>query len=389
MIAGIYLLFLTLLASHAYFYSSYDMDMMGYIGNAVAMSGASVQQIHDAAYRALAAEAPKEVQGHLLGTDMAPPASQWMSRRDRASNAYHFAEYLPCFAIRPIFNELVYLMHFKLGIGLVRATILIPVVSYWLTGILVFLWLSSYISLMLAALFSFALMATPPILGLARFNTPDALGCLFVLAALYLVFERNSLFWGLTLLLASIYVRTDNVIMAVAVVGYVAFLTRELDKIKAAVLAAVAIASVFLINHFSGDYGIRLLYYRSFVEIPLAPGELVVHFGLSDYLHAFRKAISETMNSYFPLFVLMGVAGFCARKTRVSQAIGVVTAFYVATHFLLFPSGQERFWGPFYVGSATIMAIAALSPSMTFVKPEADPASHHATPHGDRVAVGA
>ena len=346
-IAGAYLLFLSLFAGHAYFYSLYDIDMMGYIGNALAISSASIQQIHDDAYRALAAETPREVQDHLLGRDMAPPISQWKSRQDRATNAYHFAEYLPCFAIRPIFNELVYLLHFKLGVGLVRATIVIPVVSYWCIGVLVFWWLSSYIGYPRAALFSLLLMLSPPILDLARFNTPDALACLLVLAALYLVFERNYLFSGLTLLLVSVYVRTDNVVMAVGVLGYCAFITHQLDRAKAAVLASVAIASVFLINHFAGDYGIRLLYYRSFIEIPLAPGELVAHFGPADYLQAFRKAISLTMNSYFPLFALMGVAGYLGRKTRVSQAIAAVTTFYVAAHFLLFPSGQERFWGPF------------------------------------------
>jgi hypothetical protein len=78
------------------------------------------------------------------------------------------------------------------------------------------------------------------------------------------------------------------------------------------------------------------------------------------------------MNSYFPLFVLMGLVGVFARRHPVSRAILVITTFYVATHFLLFPSGQERFWGPFYIGTAMTMAIAAWDAQ----PPQSDVGSH-------------
>jgi hypothetical protein len=358
-IVAVYLLLLTFVSSRPYFYSLYDMDMMGYIGNAVAISGASVRQIHDASYRALEAEVPPPAREHLLGRDKAGPTSQWESRQDRAVNPDHFAEYLPCFAIRPIFNELIYLLHYELGVGLVRATILISVVSYWLIGVLVFLWLCRYAGPERAALGSLLLMMSPPILDLARFNTPDALTCLLSLAGLYLIFERDRMFWGLTVLLFSIYVRTDNALLAVAVLAYCCMVSKQLEKAKAAVLAALAVGSVLLINHFAGDYGLRVLYYRSFVAIPLAPGELVPNFGPADYLRAFRTALTQTMNGYLPLFLLMGVVGICAQRHRKSQAIAAVTTLYLTFHFLLFPSGQERFWGVFYIGCAIILMVGA------------------------------
>jgi hypothetical protein len=359
LIAVVYLLLLTVLSGRAFFYPSYDMDMLGYIGNAVAISGAGESQIHDTTYQALAAEVPPDPRGHLLGQDTSGPPSQWQSRRDRAGNAGHFAEYLPCFAIRPIFNELVYLLHYKLGVGLVRATTIISVASFWTMGTLVFIWIRRHAGAGRAAAGSLLLMLSPPILELARFNSPDALACLTGLAALYLVFERERMFWGLTLLLASVYVRTDNVLLAVAVLAYCAIVTNQLEKSKAAVLMAVAVLSVLLINHFSGDYGLRVLYYRSFIAIPLAPGELVPNFGAADYLRAFRTAVSQTMAGSMPLFVFIGVAGICTRRDRTTQAIAAVTAFYLVSHFLLFPSGQERFWGVFYIGCAVVLMIAA------------------------------
>ncbi len=356
---GVYLLLLTVVATRPYLHSFYDMDMLGYIGNAVAMSGASVRQIHDTAYQAVAAEVPRGAREHLLGQDKAGPTSQWESRQDRAVNAGHYAEYLPCFAIRPIFNELIFVLHFKLGLGLVRATIVVAVVSYWLIGLLAFLWLCRYVDAGRAALGSLLLMLSPPILDLARMNTPDGLACLVSLAGLYFIFERGRMFWGLTLLLISIYVRTDNAILAIGALLYCAVVSKQIEKAKAAVLMLVAVVSVLLINHFAGDYGLRVLYYRSFVAIPLAPGEMVARFGMADYISAFRTAVTQTMNGSLPLFLFMGVVGICSQRHRTSQAIAAVTSFYVIFHFLLFPSGQERFWGVFYVGCAMVLMIGA------------------------------
>ena len=91
-IVGVYVLLLTLVSSRPYFYSLYDMDMMGYIANAIAMTGTSAKEIHATAYRAVVLEAPDMVKDHLLGRDMAGPPSQWKSRQDRATNPDHFAE---------------------------------------------------------------------------------------------------------------------------------------------------------------------------------------------------------------------------------------------------------------------------------------------------------
>ena len=55
----------------------------------------------------------------------------------------------------------------------------------------------------------------------------------------------------------------------------------------------------------------------------------------------------------------MGVVGICAQRQRTSQAIAAVITFYLIFHFLLFPSGQERFWGVFYIGCAMVLMIGA------------------------------
>ena len=116
------------------------------MANVLAMHGASIQEMHDTVYREARAGIPKPIFDHLTGNDPVAQLSQNHSFRERAANAYHFAEFLPCFAIRPVFNQLVYILHFKLGIGLLTATVVIPVVSYFLLGWVVLAWVSIYVN---------------------------------------------------------------------------------------------------------------------------------------------------------------------------------------------------------------------------------------------------
>jgi hypothetical protein len=347
--------FLTLAAFRAYEYPAYTSDGFVYMANAVAMHGASIPEIHDTVYREVLAEIPQPTLNHLLGNDPAETA-QSRSFRERAVNPYHFAEFLPCFAVRPVFNELVYVLHYKLGIGLLRATILISVLSYWALGWIVLTWISRYAAAPWAEIVSLLLMLTPGIWDLARWPQPDALSCMISLMALYFILENNWVTAGLTILLASVYVRTDNVLLVLTVLAYLSILNHAIDKTKAAILAAVAIGSVFLINHFAGDYGAKMLYYRAFLGVPLAPGELTAHFGFHDYLVALRAGVTALVHGDFIPFALMGVVGLLRRPTGAILGLTIVAVAYNASHFLIYPLVETRYFGLFYLAMGLSVA---------------------------------
>src|SRR5215813_3192270 len=161
-------LLLAVLCSRPYRHPLFDMDMLGYMGNAVAMTTRNPAEIHRIVYQELRSNVPNPPLDHLLGKDPNSPADQNASRSDRATNMYHFAEYLPCFAIRPLFNEILCLM-WKAGLGLVYSTTLIAVTSFFLLGILLYVWNTRYCNPLVAGLVTLLLMLCPPILNLARF----------------------------------------------------------------------------------------------------------------------------------------------------------------------------------------------------------------------------
>lgn len=355
--------YLALLAASSvrlYLRPLYDIDMLGYMGNALLEEEKDPARIHQRVYDEVATQLPPLVAQHFEGQEPEAPESQNASRRDRFRNAYHFAEFLPCFAIRPVYNQLLWLLS-KTGISLVRASVLVSVVCYFLIGLLVFRWMELYVGGTAAALCAGLLMLSPPVSQIGRFTGTDCMSALFGLLSLYLIWGKRWLTAGLAVLLFSIYVRTDNVALAVPVILFGTW-QKRIPVSHALVLAATALGSVLLINHFAGDYGLRMLYYRNFIGTPIAPAEMKAQFSVSDYRVAFRKGISDALGGFLIPFLLVGMAGIF--RTRGLRSLVLVTLAYAVAHFVLLPNWQDRWFVILYLVMGLVGVSAAGVPSL-------------------------
>ncbi len=356
--ALLYLLVLAASTLHLYLTPEYDIDMLGYMGNALLEQETDSVRIHQKVYNEVA-RLPLIVQQHFKGEQAGAPESQNASRRDRAVNAYHFAEFLPFFAIRPLYNQLLWLLS-KTGMSLIRASVLVSASSYFLLGVLLFVWLVHYVEGLWAALFAILIMLSPPITQVARFTGADCVSTLFALLSLYLIWERRLLAPGIGLLLLSIYIRTDNVALAVPVV-LASVWQRTITPWKATVLLMVAVGSVLLVNHFAGDYGLRMLYYRNFIGTPIAPAETTASFSFMDYRAAFRKGIADALGGVLLPFLIAGTVGF--RRCKRLRAFAIVTLAYAFLHFVLLPNWQDRWFAVLYLACGILAASAAGGPA--------------------------
>jgi hypothetical protein len=352
----VYALALGTFAIHLYRAPIYSMDSVHYMGNALLMEDTDIARVHARVYSELKRSVPKSALEDLLGNRPGAPADQNRSRQERAASPGPFAEFLPLFAIRPLYNQTLWLVS-KTGLGLVRSGILISVAAYFGLGLLLFLWIREYAPAGFGAAFSLLLMISPPLVSLGRETTSDALATLVAFAALYLISEKQRLLPGLVLLVASIYFRTDFVVLAGLTI-LACWSKGNLDIWKAAVLGCLALGSVLAINHYSGDYGFKLLYYRNFISVPVAPGEMVLSFSLRDYISSFRSGITLMMESFFLPFLALGVIGLSAKRMRTLFA---VTLLYLLLHFAILPNWQDRWFGLFYL-SMGICAATALHP---------------------------
>ena len=350
----LYVLLLGGVAVHLYHKPIYSMDSIQYMGNALLMEEHDPVRVHQRVYAEVQRFVPKLEREGLLGHEAGAPEQQNKSRQERAAHADKFGEFLPLFAIRPLYNQTLWLVS-KTGLGLVRGGIFISAASYFFLGILAFAWLGRYLSAGFTLAFSLLLMISPPLMSLGRDTTADPLATLVAFASLYLIFQKRQLFPGMILLLASIYFRTDFVVLAGPVI-IACWLERRMELWKAAVLALAAVASVLCINYFAGDYGVGMLYYRNFAGVPIAPGEMTAHLSLKDYLSALRGGITLVTESFFLPFLLLGTVGIVSRQM---QTLFTVALTYVCLHFVVLPNWQERWFGLFYLAMGVCAATAA------------------------------
>lgn len=132
-----YSIALLLVSLHLYRTPGYDMDSAQYMGNALLMEETDLVRVHDRVYSELRRQTNPAVQNRFWGTEIGAPQDQNESRHRRAVDPYCFGEFLPFFAIRPLYNQALYVAS-KTGMGLIRSSILISSASYFLIGILLF-----------------------------------------------------------------------------------------------------------------------------------------------------------------------------------------------------------------------------------------------------------
>jgi hypothetical protein len=203
-------------------------------------------------------------------------------------------------------------------------------------------------------------MITPPVTFVGRFAGSDAIATLIAFFSLFMIFERRNLAAGFALLLVSVFVRTDNVVLA-GIVFLLCVLERRIKLWQAAVLGSVALGSALLINHAAGDYGIKMLYFRNFIATPLAPAEHSVPFSTHDYIKAFREGISNAAGGSLIPFVLLATIGLFKGNGNVRTILAITTV-YTLLHFVILPNWQDRWFCLFYIAAA-MSAVVAMSPA--------------------------
>lgn len=251
----------------------------------------------------------------------------------------------PMFAIKVIYVEVVTVMA-KAGIAIERSISLVSVCSLFLIAMIIGLWTRS-------PLLSALMVVSPASLALGRSGTPDALSAVFVLAGLWAVIG-NRLSLGLLLLLLSVWVRTDNVLLVLVVIGWLVW-NGSLRLYQAAVIAGLAVGSVLAINHFSGNYGWLVLFRCSFIGCK-PPLDNLPGITVREYIHVFVTNF-QVLAPRLSLWLLLGLAAW--RISRSSHLLLTLVGVAAFGHFLLYPSQEERtlIWAFLAAGIAFVTSL--------------------------------
>jgi len=258
----------------------------------------------------------------------------------------HLGELFPLYAIRPVYVEVIAKIH-DVGMPIQRSITLVSAASLFLIA-----WILAWATR--NYLYSALVMSMPGVLEVGRTGGPDALSSLVVISGCFLAL-REKLFPAILLLLISVWIRTDNVLVVVAVL---AWLLWE-GKLRAGyvfVLASLAAASVELINFFSGNYGLKALFYFSFIH-GRSPAEITPHVTVVDYARVFLQS-AQSVGPQLAPWLLLGFAAW-RLNSPIRKFLIPLSAACVA-HYALFPSPEARYfvWAYLITGAVFIRALS-------------------------------
>jgi len=198
-----------------------------------------------------------------------------------------------------------------------------------------------------------------PFITMGRFGTPDAFSSLFVVAGLWLL-ERNRAA-GLALLFVSLGIRTDNILLLLAVVAWLAW-ERQLSKSVAALLAIAGAGVVIALDQWAGNYGWAVLFRFSFIG-GRYPAQISHSLSVAEYLGVLARGAAGIVVAV-AVWLFMGILAW--RNSR--NPLLLVTAVAVSAHFLLYPSTEDRYLVWAYAIAAT-MLIQTVGKTRSDVRP--------------------
>lgn len=286
---GALLLYLTGLSAFALLAPIYTWDTVAYLATLLAVDGGDPETLHRSTYTLLEQRLSAAQFAQLV---TGPYAS------DLLSNAAHFYGQLNMYMVKPLYVVLLrglYLLGFEPILAL-RLMSLLPIL---MICVLLLRWFLELVSpgraLLLLILFTIA--ARLPLL--ARVPLPDPLSSLLILFACYLLLQRDLLLPAVVCFFLAVLTRSNNIILVVLVLGALCWLGyRRHGRLSARALwlpAAGLLLSVaaYLFVAMRYDQGWWPLFYHSFVESQVDPGQFDAPFSLAIYLRVVGDALAQ------------------------------------------------------------------------------------------------
>ena len=342
-----------------------EWDMLAYVANATKnITDLSFVEIHQMVYSQLEATVPREDYQRLIGSE---------TRTVLASDAEAFRQ-------TSVFFYDTRVVYIGMLSGLMHLGMEPFFASYFISTICMIICIFALASLLPTALpfgvcFSLPFIAVScGMFELARGSTPDALASLYIVV-LYWVLLRSG--WYLLLLLpASIFIRTDLILIAAFFHAYLYFTTRFPRVLVVMSGLATITAYWFLNNHIvQGDPWSSLIGYN-FGDKPTHPETYSFTVTISNYMSYLLEGLRTF--SHEPRFFMVcalamtGLFMFSARfiyhpdkpVSLVHQDvlfILVSSILYIGAHFLLFPVNWIRFYTAQYALIMVIVLWTALT----------------------------
>lgn len=343
----------------------YRFDALGYIGAALQLTGLDAAAVHAETYRQVRAAVPPALFRELITADA--------YHADVAANANHFAQQLPFYHVRPLYNGLLALLH-SAGLNMVHATMLLTVIAYAAIGALVFVWFSRHLGAIYGPAAAWLLAASAPMTEAARAGTVDLMSAALVIGALYALVEHRHVRAFAGLLLLSLLARSDNIVLVAMFALYFAVAAPgalQPPRMHVASFALAAFALVAVIHATAGYYGWPVLFYHTFVTPLPTPADVSVSVTPAMYWHAIDMRLGSALKTAMPVFLACAVIAHAltrsgqpadkdaAQQAQLLRGVVFVLLANIAVRMAAFPVVWDRQYIAHYLILAALMVAAA------------------------------
>jgi hypothetical protein len=333
----------------------HNFDMVGYIGSAIAYDESASERIHSETYAAVKA----------AGVDLTHGA-YW---DDIATNADHFNQLLPMYKVKTLYVALIYAFH-KFGVPYVSSSVLVSVISAVALFVLMAVWLAKVtptpwfgaITILLANAIGFT--------EVAHLSTPDALSSFLIMLSLFCLIEKRQPLTAYVILIVSLLARTDNLILAVVLIGYLHIAVTHLFTVQrrsAGLFVVAAVAVSFVVERLTGFYGWWTMFSHTFFGYLTAAAEFDKPFSFSAYSRAVVSALAhnasfERGTAFIGLFLVLTLIVDSRRADRITiySHVSIALALAIIVRIVLFPNWEDRFFVAYYATSV-ICCVAVLT----------------------------
>ena len=299
----------------------YNWDLIPYIAIALSHSGEPAATLREKTYETIERSVAPEALNVLRG-DAGFKNSEYNRGADYrhmvANDSKIFADQLPLYTVKPAYPAIINLVS-RVGINLVTASLAVSAAGYVAICILLYVWISRWLSPAMSLLITAILSLTPFLTQLPRLATPDSLSVFTLLTGTFLVTETRFFKIGLVAFICSLFFRPENVIYALVFVAYL-LATRRISLVSSSVTLCAAFGVYFAETRLTHNYGWTTLFYFTYFDWKVLEDASMNSLKLSDYAHVYAEEIFKLFSSRNAVIPLVTLAALGALMLKFDLA---------------------------------------------------------------------
>ncbi|MBJ7550259.1 hypothetical protein [Marinomonas ostreistagni] len=356
----------------------YNWDIIPYIGSTLTLDSRNIEEIHSLTYKTLSSNIPEKEFEKLIN-DRNESINY---RKSVYEKPEIFKEQLNFYFIKPFYIGSIYLLK-TTGLQIIDAIYTLSILACISTSLLLLYWTNLYLNANISFIVTLLIGVQSKLFVIGRMPTPDALSVFTVLLALFFLVERKNLKATTLLLMASIFIRPNNIIITLLVLTYLTYLSHHQKNKSDFYFFILTIASSILIYFSIGKllnrYDWWTLFHHSFIQNLNYPSKFDSSFSIDEYIAVITLQVKGLfMMAYgFPstmiIFIFINIITFNMDKfskdkphTNPILILSIIIVLNYLAHLFLFPGviQWDRFFTSFYIFSA-IALISKISPNLS------------------------